>query len=60
LLKKLNINQKIEIMKKLILLAVGAVLVQQAAKYFNIKSVEDLKASLADLKDLLLPKLSMN
>lgn len=47
-------------MKKLILLAVGVVLVQQAAKYFNIKSVEDLKASLGDLKELLLPKLSMN
>jgi hypothetical protein len=47
-------------MKKLILLAVGAVVVQQVAKYFNIKSMEDLRASLSDLKELLVPKLSMN
>jgi hypothetical protein len=47
-------------MKKLVLLVVGAVLVQQAAKYFNIKSLDDLKVSLSDLKNLLLPKLSMN
>jgi hypothetical protein len=47
-------------MKKLALLLVGAVLVQQAAKYFKITSFEDLKGSLADLKTLLLPKLSMN
>jgi hypothetical protein len=47
-------------MKKLILLAVVGVLVQQAAKYFNITSLDDLKSSLTDLKSLLLPKLSMN
>jgi hypothetical protein len=47
-------------MKKLVLLLVGAVLVQQAAKYFNIKSLDDLKSSLTDLKSLLLPKVSMN
>jgi hypothetical protein len=47
-------------MKKIVLLLVGAALVQQAAKYFNIKSLDDLKTSLADLKNLLVPKLSMN
>ncbi|MCW3102164.1 MAG: hypothetical protein JWO09_604 [Bacteroidetes bacterium] len=47
-------------MKKLVLLLVGAALVQQAVKYFNIKSIEDLKTSLGDLKNLLVPKLTMN
>lgn len=47
-------------MKKLVLLVVGAVLVQQAAKYFNIKSLDDLKTSLSDLKTLLMPKVSLN
>jgi hypothetical protein len=39
-------------MKKLILLAVGVVVVQQVAKYLNIKSLDDLKTTLGDLKDL--------
>ncbi|HEX8516268.1 MAG TPA: hypothetical protein VF868_08715 [Bacteroidia bacterium] len=47
-------------MKKLVLLLVGAALVQQAAKYFNITSLDDLKSSLTDLKSLLLPKVSLN
>jgi hypothetical protein len=47
-------------MKKLVLLIVGVALVQQAAKYLNIKSLDDLKSSLTDLKNLVMPKLSMN
>lgn len=39
-------------MKKLILLAVGVVAIQQLAKFLNIKSVDDLKSTFGDLKDL--------
>jgi hypothetical protein len=39
-------------MKKLILLAVGVVAIQQLAKFLNIKSLDDLKSTVGDLKDL--------
>jgi hypothetical protein len=39
-------------MKKIIFLAIGVVAVQQIAKYLNIKSLDDLKTTLGDLKDL--------
>jgi hypothetical protein len=39
-------------MKKLILLAIGVVALQQVAKYLNIKSLADVKSTFGDLTDL--------
>ncbi|MGQ0829438.1 MAG: hypothetical protein ACT4ON_13700 [Bacteroidota bacterium] len=38
-------------MKRLIWMAIGAVIIQQIAKYFNISSFKDLKSSITNLKD---------
>ena len=38
-------------MKKLMWIAVGAVVVQQIARYFNITSMEDVKGLFSDLKE---------
>lgn len=38
-------------MKKLMWIAIGAVVVQQVAKYFKINSFEDAKNAFMDLKD---------
>ena len=44
-------------MKKIILMMLSVVVIQQLAKYFGIKSFEDLKnVSLTDLKEFVTPK----
>jgi hypothetical protein len=44
-------------MKKLLFVAIGVVAVQQVAKFLNIKSLDDLKTTLGDLKDLVVGQL---
>ncbi len=44
-------------MKKLILMALGVVVIQQLAKYLDVKSFSDLKKlSLDTLKEYIMPK----
>ena len=44
-------------MKKLILMALGVVVIQQLAKYFDIKSFSDLKkVSFDTLREYVMPK----
>ncbi|MES2593111.1 MAG: hypothetical protein V4608_14605 [Bacteroidota bacterium] len=44
-------------MKKIILMVLSVVVVQQLAKYFGITSFEDLKnVSMKDLKEFMTPK----